>query len=85
MRRSILLILALPMLLAAFIMAASPAFAASPHFKKGGEPACTFSGTTSIPVTCTGTLAGLGNEDLNWKARLRPTRRSRPAQSRTGT
>lgn len=26
---------------------------------------CTFSGTTSIPVTCTGTLAGLGNEDLN--------------------
>src|SRR5262249_34938825 len=32
--------------------------------KKGGEPTCTFSGTTSIPVTCTGTLAGLGNQDL---------------------
>ena len=64
MRRVTLLILALPMLLAASIMAASPAFAASPHFKKGGEPTCTFSGTTSIPVTCTGTLAGLGNEDL---------------------
>src|SRR5215468_11872185 len=65
MRRVTLLIFALPMLLAASIMAASPAFAASPHFKKGGEPTCTFSGTTSIPVTCGGTLAGLGNEDLN--------------------
>jgi hypothetical protein len=38
--------------------------AASPHFKQGGTPTCTFSGTTSIPVTCTGTLAGLGNDDL---------------------
>jgi hypothetical protein len=43
----------------------SPAWAASPHFKRGGEPVCTFSGTTNIPVTCTGTLAGLGNEDLD--------------------
>jgi len=41
------------------------AFAGSPHFKKGGEPVCTFSGTTSIPVTCSATLAGLGMEDLN--------------------
>ena len=40
------------------------AYAASPHFKKGGEPVCTFSGTTSIPVSCTGTLAGLGNTDV---------------------
>src|SRR6266566_4767551 len=46
------------------VLAVSVAFASSPHFKKGGEPVCTFSGTTSIPVTCTGTLAGLGNEDL---------------------
>jgi hypothetical protein len=46
-------------------MTASAALAASPHFKKGGTPTCTFSGTTSIPVTCTGTLAGLGNDDLN--------------------
>jgi hypothetical protein len=46
-------------------MTATAAMAASPHFKKGGVPVCTFSGTTSIPVTCTGTLAGLGNEDLN--------------------
>jgi len=43
---------------------ASPAFAASPHFKKGGQPVCTFAGTTSIPVTCTATLAGLGNDDV---------------------
>jgi hypothetical protein len=65
MRLARRLLLALPMLLAAFILAAPAAFAASPHFKKGGEPVCTFSGTTSIPVSCTGTLAGLGNEDLN--------------------
>jgi hypothetical protein len=52
-------------MLAAFVLASPAAFAASPHFKKGGEPVCTFSGTTSIPVTCTGTLAGLGNDDLN--------------------
>jgi len=46
-------------------VAAAPAFAASPHFKKGGEPTCTFSGTTSIPTTCTATLSGLGNADVN--------------------
>jgi len=46
-------------------IAVSAALAGSPHFKKGGEPSCTFSGTTSIPVTCTATLAGLGNQDLN--------------------
>jgi hypothetical protein len=51
--------------IAAFGAFAAYAVAASPHFKKGGTPVCTFSGTTSIPVTCTGTLAGLGNEDLN--------------------
>jgi hypothetical protein len=45
-------------------MTASAALASSPHFKKGGEPVCTFSGTTSIPVTCTGTLSGLGMETL---------------------
>src|SRR6266567_1706712 len=44
---------------------ATTALASSPHFKKGGSPTCTFSGTTSIPVTCTGTLAGLGNQDLD--------------------
>ena len=64
MRRRILFIFTLPMMVAAFVLAASPALAASPHFKKGGEPTCTFSGTTSIPVACTGTLAGLGNANL---------------------
>ena len=58
------LLIALTMVLAVG-MTASAALAASPHFKKGGEPKCTFSGTTSIPVTCSGTLAGLGNEDIN--------------------
>lgn len=44
----------------------SPAQAASPHFKRGGTPTCTISGsgTASTSTTCTGTLAGLGNEDL---------------------
>jgi hypothetical protein len=65
MRRGIRFILALPVLLAVLVLAAPSAFAASPHFKKGGEPTCTFSGSTSIPVTCTGTLSGFGNEDLN--------------------
>ena len=49
----------------AAIAFASPAVAASPHFKKGGEPVCSFSGMTSIPVTCTATLSGLGNQDVN--------------------
>jgi hypothetical protein len=59
-RLATILILALGLL----VVTAQASLAASPHFKKGGEPVCTFSGTTSIPVTCTGTLAGLGNEDL---------------------
>ncbi len=43
----------------------APALAASPHFKRGGTPVCTISGTsTNQTVVCTGTLAGLGNEDL---------------------
>jgi hypothetical protein len=65
MRRVRLVLIALPVMLAAFVLAAPAALAASPHFKKGGEPVCTFSGTTSISVSCSGTLAGLGNEDLN--------------------
>ena len=62
MRRLVVLMAALAV---AGALSASAAFAASPHFKRGGEPVCTFSGTTSIPVTCTATLAGLGNQDLN--------------------
>lgn len=39
--------------------------AASPHFKKGGEPVCTVTvnGSTST-TTCRAVLAGLGNSDL---------------------
>ncbi len=44
---------------------ATAAQAASPHFKRGGEPTCTISGTaTSQTVQCRGTLAGLGGGDL---------------------
>jgi hypothetical protein len=59
------MLFALAAVFATAALAVSAALAASPHFKRGGEPVCTFSGTTSIPVTCTGTLAGLGNQDLN--------------------
>ena len=62
MRRLLIAVSAVGALL---VLTVPTAFAASAHFKKGGEPSCTFSGTTSIPVTCTGTLAGLGNQDLN--------------------
>jgi hypothetical protein len=60
--RRILLIVSLA--IAAMALAATAASAASPHFKRGGEPVCTVSGTTSKTTTCTATLAGLGNEDL---------------------
>jgi hypothetical protein len=44
---------------------ATVALAASPHFKKNGEPVCTVSGTTnSKSTTCSASLAGLGNETL---------------------
>jgi len=54
------------LLIATAALAASAAVAASPHFKKGGEPTCTITGTgtPSRTVTCTGTLAGLGQQDL---------------------
>ena len=45
----------------------SVAIAASPHFKHGGEPVCSISssdGGLTQSVTCTATLAGLGNQDL---------------------
>ena len=61
--RRILFVLAAVFATAA--LAASAALGASPHFKKGGTPVCTFSGMTSIPTTCTASLAGLGNADVN--------------------
>jgi hypothetical protein len=57
-RRRLLFILGLPMLLAAFVMSASPALAQSPHFI--GTPSCTKSLTSGL--TCSGKAAGLGNE-----------------------
>lgn len=41
--------------------------ASSPHFKPGGSPVCTVtysSGGTSATTTCTATMAGLGNADV---------------------
>jgi hypothetical protein len=47
-------------------VSASAALAASPHFKKGGEPTCTVTSTSapSSTTTCTASLAGLGNADV---------------------
>ena len=42
----------------------STALASSPHFKHGGEPTCTITGTTSKSISCSGALSGLGGEDL---------------------
>ena len=50
-------------LLSAFAM--TSAWAASPHFKRGGEPTCTTATSgSSASVVCTAKLAGLGNDDL---------------------
>src|ERR671936_2412180 len=61
MRRNILVVA-----LVAFAVFATSAFASSVHFKKGGTPTCTISGTgtASTSTTCTGEVAGLGMEDI---------------------
>ena len=47
------------------LFTAVSASAASPHFKKGGAPTCTITGSgSSQTVVCSATLAGLGNGDL---------------------
>lgn len=52
-------------------MTATAAMAASPHFKHGGEPVCTISGSsTSKSTTCTASLSGLGGGDLNITTRV---------------
>ena len=62
MRRILLVIAGV---IAAVALAATAAFASSPHFKHGGEPVCTISGSsTSKSTTCTASLAGLGNADV---------------------
>jgi hypothetical protein len=47
-------------------LTATAASAASVHFKRGGSPTCTISGvgTNNTSTTCTGTVAGLGGEDI---------------------
>jgi hypothetical protein len=51
---------------AIMVVATSLALAASPHFKHGGTPTCTISGTgtNSTSTTCTGSLTGLGFGDV---------------------
>jgi hypothetical protein len=61
MRRTLI---AVTVMVALGAATASTATAASPHFKKGGEPVCTISGTTSKSTTCTASLSGLGGGDL---------------------
>ncbi len=67
MKRLLALLCAPLLLLLATVALASPANAASPHFKHGGEPVCNVtlsSDGTTATTTCTATLAGLGGEDL---------------------
>ena len=61
MRSTILMLI----VVGALGLTASAAIAASPHFKKGGEPACTISSTSapSATTSCGASLAGLGNEE----------------------
>jgi hypothetical protein len=69
MHRRKVLLAALFTLVVAALIAAPMASAASPHFKKGGTPSCTFSavGTATDTVTCSGgTLAGLGSGDVTF-------------------
>ena len=61
MRRTLI---AATVLLAMGLMSTA-ATAASPLFKKGGEPVCTISGSgASKSTTCSASLAGLGGGDL---------------------
>lgn len=57
-------ILAAALAISALLLMASVASAASPHFKRGGTPSCTISGTISKVTSCKASLAGLGNDDV---------------------
>jgi hypothetical protein len=46
----------------ALLLTTVTALGASPHFKKGGTPTCRDTGTQ---LSCSGSLAGLGNEDVD--------------------
>jgi hypothetical protein len=61
-RRSLALVAVLATLM---LFTTVSALAASPHFKKGGTPTCTITGSgSSQTVVCRAALAGLGNEDV---------------------
>jgi|SRR5215207_1714582 len=64
--RRVGIIAVLSMLLMAFSASVALAQVANPHFlPQTGTPSCTISGSgASKTVVCTGTLAGLGNEDV---------------------
>jgi hypothetical protein len=56
---------ALAALVGAVTAISTVAFAASPHFKHGGEPVCTVSNTSgSSSTVCSASLTGLGGGDL---------------------
>ena len=62
LRRSAVVLCAVATLMVFTMVDAS---AASPHFKHGGEPTCTISGSgSSQTVVCRASLAGLGNGDV---------------------
>lgn len=62
MRRTLMLVVSL---LVAMLVTVPAATAASPHFKKGGEPVCTVSTSgASSSTVCSASLSGLGGGDL---------------------
>lgn len=53
------------LLVALFVsVTAAAVIAASPHYKRGGEPVCTINTTTGTATCSSGTVAGLGNDDV---------------------
>ncbi len=45
-------------------LTAAAVFAASPHYKKGGQPVCTINTINGTATCSAGTVAGLGNDDV---------------------
>jgi hypothetical protein len=61
-RKSFRFTLPAALFVTALLLFAAAGIAASPHFKKGGEPTCRDTGTQ---LSCSGSLAGLGNESVD--------------------
>ena len=63
MRRYLFIVLTLVALMA---VTTTAAYAASPHFKRGGSPTCTITGggTSSTSTVCKASLTGLGGGDV---------------------